>query len=128
MDPGDGASLWMRSLAALLSSARACEMESSDGVARSSSRESDRQMGSDSGRAGWRTANGSGEADSTSGVDLWTQPTSYERNGAHAHKRTGFILHAILHDTKLNYEWERSLFNLTLDLAFGVGTILFFTL
>lgn len=60
-------------------------MESSDGVARSSSRESDRQMGSDSGGAGWRAANGRGEAVSTSGADLWTQPTSYGRKDARAH-------------------------------------------
>ena len=48
---GTCGSFWMRPLAALLSRASAWEMESRDGVARSSSRESDRQMGSVSGWA-----------------------------------------------------------------------------
>lgn len=51
-----GLSARPRPLEALLSNARAWEMESRDGAVRSSSRESDRQMGSggDAMRGGWR--------------------------------------------------------------------------
>ncbi len=69
-------------LAALLRRVRAWEMESRELAAKSSSSESERQMGSEGEEEGLHTGvgkAGEAEVDPTPGVGLCVQPTSWSR-------------------------------------------------
>lgn len=100
-----GMSDWTRPLAALLSMARAWEMESSEGAVRSSSRESDRQMGSGGDDTRWTADAAEGGVASTEMTDRWrTAPLSWGLGFALG---GGKILFFILRIQKTNYEQVR---------------------